>query len=94
MCHVIFLYQQWGLHVVDWFPDVITFRVPFPLDQVLCFVLSLLMGLDGLYFVLCFPLDHVRQWPHEVLAMFFCFVVGCKEQGVENGVYVPLGWKS
>ncbi len=47
-----------------------------------------LMGSNGLDFILFFTLDHVRWWPREVLAMFFCFDVGHKERYVKNGVYV------
>jgi len=53
----------------------------------------MLMGLNGLNFVLFFTLDHVRWWPHKVLAVFFCFDVRCKKDGVENGVNVPLRGK-
>ena len=91
---MIFSYQLWGAHIACWFPGVIAFRVPFPLDQVLEFAPLISMGPDGLNLVLRFALDHVRRWPRVVLAVFFCFDVGREEQCVENGVDVPLGWKS
>ncbi len=75
----MFLYQLWCLHIVNWFPGVIALQVPFPLDEVLEFALSVLMGLNGLNLVLYFAFDHVRWWPHEVLTVFFCFDVGYKD---------------
>ncbi len=70
---------MWRLHIVLWFPGVIAFRVPFPLDQVLEFTSLITIGSNGLDFVLRFTFDHVRWWPHEVLAVFFCFNVRRKE---------------
>ncbi len=91
---MMFLYQLWGAYIVRGFPGVITFGVPFPFDQVLEFAPLIPMGPDGLDFVLRFTLDHVRRWPRVVLTVFFCFDVGRKEGGVENGVDVPLRWES
>ena len=79
MRHVVFSYQLRGLHIVYWFPDVVTFGVPFPLDQVLEFTPLVSMGLDSFNFILRFAFDHVRRRPHKVLAMFFCFNIGRKE---------------
>ncbi len=91
---MIFSYQLWCLHIVNWFPGVVTLWVSFPLDQVLEFTPLISMGMNSLDFVFFFTLNHVRWWPCEVLAVFFCFDIGCKEGCVESGVYVPLGWKS
>ena len=76
---MIFLYQLWGAYIVRGFPGVIALRVPFPLDQVLEFAPLITMGPDSLDLVLCFALDHVRRWPHVILAVFFCFDVRRKE---------------
>ncbi len=91
---MIFSYQLWCLYIVDWFPGVITLQIPFPLDQVLEFVPVMLMGSNGLNFVLFFTLNHIRWWSHEVSAMFFGLDVRCKKGGMENGVNVPLRGKS
>ncbi len=76
---MVLSYQLCCLHIVLWFPGVVTFRVPFPLDQVLEFMSLITMGPDGLDFILHFTFDHVRWWPREVLAVFFCFDIGREE---------------
>jgi len=76
---MIFLYQLWGADVICWFPGIVAFWVPLPLDQVLKLAPLMAMGPDGLDFVLRFALDHVRRWPRVVLAVFFCFDVRREE---------------
>ncbi len=76
---MIFSYQLWGAHVVCWFPGVIAFRVPLPLDQILEFTSLIAMGSDSFDFILHFAFDHVRRRPRVVLTVFFCFDVRRKE---------------
>jgi len=90
---VIFSYQLWGLHVVDGLPCIVALWVSLPLDQVLEFAPVMSVAPYCLDLILFFTFDHVRWWPHKVLAMFFHLDVRHKEGGMENGVYVPLRGK-
>jgi len=94
VCQVIFSYQLWGLHVVNGLPHIVALWVSLPLDQVLEFAPVMLVAPYHLNLVLFLAFDHVRWWPHEVLAVFFHLDVGHKEGGMENRVYVPLRGKS
>jgi len=90
MVEWIFSYQLWGLHIVDGLPCIVALWVSLPLNQVLEFAPMMSVASYHLNLILFFTFNHVRWWPHEVLAMFIHFDVRCKEGGVENGVYVPL----
>jgi hypothetical protein len=50
-----------------------------------------LMGMNGLDFVLFFALDYVRWWSQVVFSVFLGLDIRCKKQSMENRVYVPLG---
>ena len=32
---MISLYEIWGMYLVSWFPGIVTFRVSFPLEEIL-----------------------------------------------------------
>ena len=59
---VILLKEIWGIHLVSWFPGVVTFRVALPLYEVLeCFGLPMGLMVPNLFhFILFFIIDQVR----------------------------------
>src|SRR5216684_2839509 len=75
-----------------WFPRVVAFRVPKPLDQVLQLFSPPLTSVaaDGLDLVLFSSSHEVRWWPGIVFSVFFCFAIWGKEGGVEDGVNSPF----
>src|SRR6266851_4931921 len=75
-----------------WFPCVVAFRVPKPLDQVLQLSPSPLTSVaaDGLDLVLFSPPHEVRWRSGVVFSVFFCFAIRGKKGGVKHGVDRPL----
>ncbi len=70
----VLLHQLRGLYVIDWLPDVITFRVALPLDKILQLFLPPMTSVapDGLNFVLFLVINKVRWGPRVVLPVFSC----------------------
>jgi len=60
-----------GMHLVSWFPCVVTFGVPFPFDEVLkSFRSSELSVCDYSFdFVFLFSVDEIGGWSGEVWAV-------------------------
>src|SRR5216683_1705176 len=75
-----------------WFPRVVAFGVPKPLDQVLQLSSPPLTSVatNGLNFVLFCVSHEVRWWPGVVLSMFFCFAIRGKKRGVKHRVCYRL----
>ena len=66
------------MYLVSWFPGVVTFRVPFPFDEVLersGSSVTLVVD-DTFHFILFFSIDKVRWWLGEVGAVRSCLVIG------------------
>ena len=66
-----------GMHLVSWFPCVVTFRVPFPLNEILELSSPTMTSVvnDTLHFILFFSIDQVRRWPGEVGSVCCGFLV-------------------
>ena len=60
--------ELWGVHLVSWFPCVVTFGVPFPFDEILEPSGSSMTSVvdNAFYFVLLFTIDQIRWWSGEV----------------------------
>ena len=60
--------QVGGVYLISWFPGVVTFRVPFPFDEVLELSrFSVMTVIDNaLHFILLFSIDKVRWWSRKV----------------------------
>ena len=80
-----------GVHLVSWFPGVVTFRVALPLYEVLeCSGTSMeLVILNLFYFVLFFIIDQVRWWTGIVWTMGKCLNIWGKKGCVEDWMYCP-----
>ena len=61
---MISLYEVWGVHLVSWFPSVITFRISLPLEEVLELFSPTMTSVAPylLHLVLRFSCDKVRWW--------------------------------
>ena len=66
------------MYLVSWFPGIVTFRVPFPFDEVLEHSSSsmTLVVNNTFHFIFFFSIDKVRWWLREVRAMRSCFLIG------------------
>jgi len=62
---VVGVNKLWSVNLVSWFPGVICFWVPYPLDEVLegSSPAGTPMINDPFNFVFFFPFDKVRRWP-------------------------------
>ena len=51
--------ELWGMHLISWFPCVVTFRVPFPLDEILepPSPTMMLVVNNALHFILLFTIN-------------------------------------
>ena len=60
--------ELWGVHLVSWLPCVVTFRVPFPFDEILELSGPTMTSVvdDAFHFVLLFTIDQVRWWSGEI----------------------------
>ena len=60
--------EFWGVHLISWFPCVVAFRVPFPLDEILELSSPTMASVvnNALHFILLFTIDQVRWWSGEV----------------------------
>jgi len=67
-----------GMDLVSWFPGVVTFRVPFPFDEVLEHSgSSMMLVVDNTFhFIFFFSIDKVRWWLGEVRAMRSHLLIG------------------
>ena len=85
-------FDEFGsVHLISWFPCVVTFRVPFSFDEVLEPSSSTMTSVvnNVLHFVLLFTIDQVRWWAREVGSVCCGFSIWRKEGGVEHVVYAP-----
>jgi hypothetical protein len=59
------------MYRVSRFPDVVTFGISFPLDQILEFLISskVMITVDELHLIFFFSSDKVRWWSGEVWSM-------------------------
>jgi hypothetical protein len=75
---VIGLEEFRGMNLVSWLPGVVTFRVPFPFDEVLeCSGSSMTLVVDNTFhFIFFFFINKIRWWPGEVGAICSCLVIG------------------
>ena len=89
---MIFLEQLRGLDVLDGFPGVVAFGVPFPLNQVLEPSPSAMTAMvsNRLDFVMFSIIDKVRWGSREVLSVLLRLFERHEERGVKDGVYGPL----
>ena len=88
---VILLKEIWGVHLVSWFPGVVTFRVAPPLYEILehsgTSVVSVISNL--LHLVLFFIINQVRWGSGVVWAMGVCFNIWGKKGHVEDWMNCP-----
>jgi hypothetical protein len=63
--------EDWCMNLIGVFPSVVTFRVPFPFDQILSGLLMslFLMSMDLLHLIFFFPINQVRGRSCEVGSM-------------------------
>ena len=80
-----------SMHLVSWFPCVVTFGVSFPLDEILESSSPTMTSVvdDAFYFIFLFSINQVRWWSGEVRSVCCGFLVWRKEGGVEHIVYAP-----
>ena len=80
-----------GIHLVSWFPGVVTFRVAPPLYEILeCSGMSMMSVVSNLFHpVLFFIIDQVRWGPGVVWAVGICFNIWGKEGHMEDWVNCP-----
>ena len=66
-----------GMHLVSWFPCVITFGVSFPFDEILESSGPAMTSVvnNPLHFVFFFLIDQVRWWMGEVRSMCCSFLI-------------------
>ncbi len=74
---VIGVNELWSVNLVSWFPGVVRFWVPYPLDEVLegSSPASAPMIDDSFDFVLLLSFNKVRRWPRVVEPMCVCFAI-------------------
>ena len=66
-----------SVHLVSWFPCVVTFRVPFPFDEILessSLTMTLVVD-DALHFILLFSVNQIRWWSGEVGSVCCGFLI-------------------
>ena len=88
---MILLKEIQGMHLVSWFPGVITFRVALPLYEILEHS-GMSMGLvisDLLHLVLFFIIDKVRWGMGVIWAMGMCFNIWGKKGCMEDWMNCP-----
>ena len=69
--------ELWGMHLVSWLPCVVTFRVPFPLYEILESSSPSMTSVvnDTLHFILLFSVYQVRWWSGEVGSVCCGFLI-------------------
>ena len=72
---MILLKEIWGIHLVSWFPGVVTFRIALPLYEVLEHSgMSMMLVVPYLlHLILFFVIDQVRWGLGIIWAMGTCF---------------------
>jgi hypothetical protein len=67
-----------GMNLCDWFPGVVAFWVPFPLDEVLQSSRPSVASVadDALNFKLFFTINQIQRWAREVWSVGGCFLIG------------------
>ena len=74
---MIFSNKFWGMNLIQGLPCVVTFRVPFPFDEVLeSFSPAVTPMIHTFHLIFFFPINKVRWWPGEVGTMCRCFLIG------------------
>ena len=75
---VIGFNELWSVDLVSWFPGVVHFWIPYPLDKILeSSSPSGMPVIDHfLHLVFFFSFDKVRRWPRIVGPMCVCFTIG------------------
>ena len=88
---MILLKEIQGIHLVSWFPGVVTFRIALPLYEILEHSqMSMVLVISDLFhFILFFIIDQVRWGSGIVWSMGICFNVWGKKGGMENEVNCP-----
>ena len=87
-----FHHQKWSIDIFPWFPEVVGTRIPFSVDEVLI-LRSLCPHVQYfLHFPLRHPFNQVRWQYQEVFAVFFGLFIGVEQLGVEDIMYLPMGW--
>jgi len=78
MLSVIGFNELWSMNLVSWFPGVVRFRIPFPLDEVLegSSPASISMIDHLFYLIFFFSFDKVRRWPRIVGSVCVRFAIG------------------
>ena len=63
--------ELWGVHLISWFPCVVTFGVPFPFDEILESSSPSMTSVvnNVLHFVFFFSVNQVRRWSGKVWSM-------------------------
>ena len=67
----------WGMHLVSWFPGVVTFRVSFPFDEILepsSLTMTSVVN-NALHFVFFFSVNQVRWWSGEIRSVCCGFLI-------------------
>ena len=66
-----------GMHLVSWFPCVVTFRVPFPFDEILESSSPSMTSVvnDAFHFIFFFSINQVRWWSGEVGSVCCGFLI-------------------
>ena len=88
---MILLKEIWGIHLVSWFPAVVTFRVAPPLYEVLEHSgMSMELVISNLFhFILFFIIDQIRWGTGVIWTMGKCFDVWGKKGCMEDQMYCP-----
>ena len=69
--------ELWGMHLVSWFPCIVTFRVSFPFDKILESSGSTMTSVvnNALHFILLFIINQVRWWSGKVRPVCCGFLI-------------------
>ena len=80
-----------GVHLVSWFPGVVTFRVALPLYKILeCSGMSVMSVISDLFHLVLFlVIDQVRWGTGVVWAVGMCFHVWGKKGCMEDWMDYP-----
>ena len=80
-----------SVHLVSWFPCIVTFGVSFPFDEILESSGPAMTSVidNTLHFIFLFSVDQDRWWPGKVGSVCCGFLIWRKEGGMEHVVYTP-----
>ena len=67
-----------GMHLVSWFPCIVTFRVSFPFDEILELSSPSMTSVvnDALHLIFLFSVNQVRWWSGEIGSVCCGFSIG------------------